>query len=218
MYPTPDNGSLSCPLVGKNLDKVAKLRLRNAKEPTETTTAEGTVGVTGDSTSATVVFQTPALRGLSQPVYNVFLVATNTVEQPTGQSLRFGLGPYLSKIVGSLDFSSAPTDTKSLVFTGYHLLSVDAVRFTIADAKTSKPVDISIGSDVAKTDTQIILSVKQADIAALGTASVSLSVSLMVKGQAVDTGQTVTLKPHASTTTPTPAKSTKATKGGKPSK
>ncbi len=48
--------SVTCDIKGQNLDQVAKLRLRNSADQTDSKTAEGDVSVNGDAKAAKVSF------------------------------------------------------------------------------------------------------------------------------------------------------------------
>lgn len=77
--------NLTCTLKGQNLDKVAKARLKNAVETTDTVTAEGDVSLAGgQNTTATVTFQAADIAKLKGSTYAVLLVAGGSnAEIPT---------------------------------------------------------------------------------------------------------------------------------------
>src|SRR5208282_5898350 len=78
--------AISCDIAGQNLDQVAKLRLRNAQDATDSKTAEGTVTVNGDNTSAKVSFPLSQIGPLDKPAYKVYTVTKDSVEDGGGQT------------------------------------------------------------------------------------------------------------------------------------
>ena len=124
--------SIVCPITGKNLNQLAKLRLRNSAAQTDTATAEGPVQVVGDSSNATVSFPVDGLLALNQPVYDVFGVTLNGVEQKTPGTIHLSLSP----IITGLDPSVLNSSSQTLNISGYHLGTVTSVRLTGADDAT----------------------------------------------------------------------------------
>jgi hypothetical protein len=189
-YPDPDKGTVSCTLTGKNLDKVAQLRLRNAKDATDTTTAEGTVKVSGDSNNAEVTFQTATLRALPQPAYNVFTVSGKGVEQKTALTIHLPMDPYVSEVAPSkVDFSSSNA-AQNLTITGSHLANVDSV--TLIDiGNTAHTVTIQLSLDALRTDTQLIVPLDPAktDLTVFGSVLVTLKITLSANKQTFDSKQ-----------------------------
>ena len=182
IFPTPEKETLSCPVTGKNLDKVAKLRLRNSKDAADTATAEGKVTPTsGDSSSATVEFQTKDLHNLTQPAYSVFSVSSKGVEQKTDLTMHFPTDPEVSSVSPtSIDISKDHT----LLLTGKHLALVDKVVLANL-SNTSQSVDIPLKPDAASKDTQLSVPLDAATPAmtTFGTSQVKLSITLCVGSQ-----------------------------------
>jgi hypothetical protein len=212
-FPSPDKDTVSCPVAGKNLDKVAQLRLRNAKDSTDVTTAEGTVSVSGDSSKGTVVFQTAALHALPQPAYNVFSVSGTGVEQKTGQAIHLSTDPFVSSVSpAQVDFSKDPK-AQTLTIEGDHLESVDAVVLT---DKSNKAVTIPLTLDVLKKDTQLLvpLDPSKSDFSAFGTTAIPVQVTVTVNKKPVGNSVSLTFTgpPKATAAKPAPAKSTAPSK------
>ena len=112
--------TLVCPVTGKNLNQLAKLRLRNSAAATDTATAEGTVQVVGDSSNATVSFATDSLLALNQPAYDIFGVTLNGVEQKTSQTIHLSLKP----VILGLEPTTLSSSSTSINLVGYRLGSL----------------------------------------------------------------------------------------------
>lgn len=135
--PTDSNGNvtfaqgdtLACTLTGKNLEKIAKIRLRNSRDPSDPAVVEGTVTVSGDSSNASVVFPVQGLRSLSAPDYTAFGVSASGLERTTGQALHFSLDPVIMRLapVEAVDFGAAPV---TVTLEGYHLRGIAKMRLS----------------------------------------------------------------------------------------
>ena len=194
VFPTPEKDTLVCALAGKNLDKISKLRLRNAKDATDTTTAEGSVSVSGDSTTATVTFPTSALHALPQPAYDVFAVSSKGVEQKTPITLHFSTAPYVSKISpSSMDFSK-DASAQTLTMTGDHLQQVDTVVLTNA---SSKQGSISLKTDALKSETQLLVPIDPSALSDLGNTETKLTITLKAGSTTVKTDQSFDYTPKS---------------------
>lgn len=171
---------------------MAKLRLRNAKDATDTTSAEGTVSVSGDSSNGTVVFPTSALHKLPQSAYTVFLVSNRGVEQKTSQTLHFSTDPVISDLSphSTIDFSANP-GTQTVKITGFHLANVEKVLLTGSDK--SKPVEVELQGAV-KTDTQLQVQLDPSKMKDLGTAPATVKVSLATGNRTFETEQQLQIK------------------------
>lgn len=63
---------VTCSLAGRNLEKIAKVRLFNAEDSADPATVDGVVSVGGgDSTSASVVFLADALKKMKGRSYSL---------------------------------------------------------------------------------------------------------------------------------------------------
>lgn len=187
--PSPDTGTLSCPLTGKNLDKVAQLRLRNAKDATDVATAEGPVTVSGDSSKGMVAFPTAALYSLTQPAYNVFIVSSTGVEQKTALTLHFSTDPIISSISPNpIDLSKSPTP-QNITINGYHLENVDSIE--LADQSNNKNKQtIYLTLDALKKDNQLLVPIDQSQFAVFG-AKTTLEVTVTVNKKPAGSGVSV---------------------------
>ena len=190
-YPTPDTGSIVCTLAGKNLDKVSQLRLRNAKDVTDTTTVEGTVSVSGDSKKGEVKFLTSELQALPQRAYSVFTLSSNGVEEKTGQSVHLLAVPRGSKVnPPELDFSLDAKTVQPITIEGTHLGDVDSVTLT-DKSDSKKTVVIPMKLDALKSDTKLTVNVDPTKISGLSDTSVTYTIS--VEESKVSTQLTPTL-------------------------
>lgn len=120
------NGSITCNLTGTNLDKVAKLKLRDAADATDNTTADGSVTISGDTTTAKVDFALAQLGPLQKPDYRVYMVTKNDAETDAKQTLHFSLMPYFASgptttIALSAPKANATAQPTPVQLTGYHL-------------------------------------------------------------------------------------------------
>ena len=172
VFPNPLPAALNCTLTGKNLNKAAKLRLRNAKDATDTTVVDGTVSVSGDATRASVAFPAEGLICLPQSSYAVFAVSSAGVEQSTTQTLHFPVTPYAKSFdPPSLDFSD--NKAHDLALSGCNLGSAANLELTASGATSNK---IKASSPAAPKSVKF--SISASDLSALpGTATMaSLSV------------------------------------------
>jgi hypothetical protein len=184
VFPNPDKGTISCPLTGKNLDKIAQLRLRNANDATDTTTAQGPVTVSGDSASGSVSFPTPALHALSQPAYTVYTVSSKGVEQKTGLTMHLSTDPFVTEISPStIDLSGSSGAPQTLTITGYHLGNVDTVVFTDS-ANSKNTASIPLTLDALKKDTQLLVTLDPSKLTAFGTKQITLNVTFLIDKKA----------------------------------
>jgi hypothetical protein len=150
------NKIISCKLSGANLDKVSQLKLRNAKDPNDST--NGNVATSGQSKSATVGFQEADLCKLSAPTYKVFTVTSDGSESGGDQTLNFNDKACLSEDPAP-DRISLP-NPESVTLKGYRLDSIKQVclgdqafdvtatasQITIDFSKTQpKPGSLAIG-------------------------------------------------------------------------
>jgi hypothetical protein len=171
-YPAKGD-DLACTLAGTNLNQFAKLRLRSSADATDTTTAEGKVTVSGDSTKASVAFSAVALRALPKADYAVFSVTSNGVEAKTNQSVHLGLTPYVTGIsVKELDFSKKNTEFLSLSVSGFHLATIKSLTI-----KTDKDASATFNSSSASTDVTTFFQVNASDVKSLTASDLSLTVS-----------------------------------------
>jgi len=170
-----ENNTIKCTLTGTNLDSVHTVKLQNAADLTDKTTAIGDVSTTtsGNSKSTTAVFTLDALGKLPGKSYKVSTVTKDGVETPWNLFVNLSGEPYLPA-AGQPDPASLNLadllgkDGKPIPVTlkGYHLDSLQSVRFAkSANDKTSAtvtPFDVSV--DPGSTATQALVTVKPEDM------------------------------------------------------
>jgi hypothetical protein len=123
-------GSVSCDIKGHNLDQIAKLRLRNSADQTDSKTAEGDVSVNGDAKAAKVSFPLSQVGPLEGAVYKVFLVTKERVESDGGQKLQFSRAPFVNTSDIQIDLAKDldKDQKKKIDLSGYHLDKTTAVH------------------------------------------------------------------------------------------
>ena len=157
----PTTGTdLTCPVTGKNMSKINKLRLRNSKVPTETVTAEGLLSISGDPSSGNVKFSLADLRALTAAQYDVFGVSLNGAETKTSVVFNFDATPTIISFDKPLDFH---TGIVSLAYSiiGTHLGATKMLTFSAVDKpdpatnpgsaiKPAEPATIGVADPAAK--------------------------------------------------------------------
>jgi len=168
--------SITCTLTGKNLNKAAKLKLRNSKDAADTATVDGTVAVSGDSTNATVTFKGEDLRCLAQPAYSVFAVSSTGAEQSTKLTLHFSPSPYAASIdPKALDFSTG--SKQPLAVNGCLLTSVASLKLT-----TKKGESATFDSTSAAA-TKATFSIDSANLSKFGSSETGVVLSVLDKSK-----------------------------------
>ncbi len=118
-------GSVTCSLTGTNLDQVNKLKLRDAADATDNTTADGSVTISGDKTKGNVDFPLAQIGPLQKPDYKVYAVAKDGTENDAKQTLHFDPNkPYFlpDPLTVTLGAPQGNNVNKTPVqLTGYHL-------------------------------------------------------------------------------------------------
>jgi hypothetical protein len=173
---------------GKNLDKVTRLRLRDAKESMDTTIADGTMKIAaGDSTQGTVTFSLSDVKALTGDTYNVFWMDKTNVEQPTGQVLK--LAPVLSSVNPAELSKATVVDGGILTLRGTNLNLVTGVQLSDSNKKllATQPTLTILPND-GKT---LTLTYKKSEIGSL--ADGTYSIVLVVNGKPLSTASNVTL-------------------------
>jgi hypothetical protein len=138
------NNGITCSLTGQNLDKVAKLKLRDS----DTQTADATVTTSGDAKSAKAFFSMDQIGPLGQKTYKVFTVTKDGIENGGSQVLHFNLEPLLSADPDAVPLDKL-TDAKSTVtvtLKGYHLDKVTKIKLS----ESESPDDVKIEKDAGK--------------------------------------------------------------------
>jgi hypothetical protein len=163
VFPSPDTGSIICPIKGKNLGKVKSLRLRTTDE---SGCIDGNVTQdSGDDSSGTVTFVSAALHTLDKVDYSVAAVSSTNVETTTTQFLHFDLLPYVSKTDPTALDMATLKDTSMFVVGGYHLDKVVEVHFYLTDPKAAAVFKVT--PDTLPTDRQIKIKLNTAELARL---------------------------------------------------
>lgn len=188
--------TLSCTLTGQNLEKIEKIRLRNAKDTTDSNTAEGTVTVNGDSTNAKVVFSLNQLGQLSQPDYEVLGVTKDGIEVKTSQVLHFNnLTPFLLDIDPksiSLDSAKWPVP---VVLTGFHLDNLSNVSLSSDTPALNHQYDVVNAPQRASFQMLKTDDLAKADPTSQASKEIDLKVLLGTSGNAssIDSGKVLKL-------------------------
>lgn len=144
--------TLSCPLTGTNLDKVAQLKLRNAQDKTDAVTANGSVTTTtsGDSKSTSASFQTSDLQKLTATAYKVSLVTSAGVETESDQILHLNNGPSLSEVSPS-PINQADLSKKTVTLTGSLLDKLKNICLATGAATAGQTVSVADASETPAT-------------------------------------------------------------------
>ena len=132
--------SLKCTVTGDKLDKVASVRLRNAKDATDSATADAPLTVSGDNTKGDVLFPLDVLGSLAAPLYSVYAVDKKGIESKSAVSVHLGLLPVLTSFTPeTIEVGKNQTSaTISITAKGYHLDQVDAIEFSLAGNTVDK--------------------------------------------------------------------------------
>jgi hypothetical protein len=212
IFPTPDTGSIVCPIKGKNLSKVKSLRLRNTDESGYT---DGGVNpASGDDTSGTVTFNSGALHALDKSDYAVTVISPTSVETGTTQFLHFDLLPYVSKTdPAALDAESL---NKNPLFTisGYHLDKVAEVHFYLQDPKTAAVFKVT--PETPPTGREIKITLSATEVAKLGKTAGDTKWSFILASTGKELVIPTTLKYTPASAAPATVNAPRKAPGGSP--
>jgi hypothetical protein len=149
----PTKPTLSCTLTGTNLDKVSQLKLRNAQDKTDQSTANGSVSTTtsGDSKSTTVAFQTSVLQTLTASAYKVSMVTPAGVETETDQILHLNNGPSLTQVSPSTPINQADLSKTTVTLTGTLLDKLKNICLATGAATAGQTVSVAEASETPAT-------------------------------------------------------------------
>jgi hypothetical protein len=130
---------------------VSKLKLRNNQDATDNTTADGSVSVSGDPTTAKVDFPLAQLGVLEKPDYKAYAVSKDRVEADTKQTLRFVSTPYLTGINPQATDLGSTTLPLTIQLMCYHLdkLSKTHTSSTAPAISEDLPIDKSTATNVS---------------------------------------------------------------------
>ena len=145
--------TLTCTLTGTNLDKVSQLKLRNAQDKTDQSTANGSVSTTtsGDSKSTTVAFQTSVLQMLTASAYKVSMVTPAGVETETDQILHLNNGPSLTQVSPSTSINQADLSKTTVTLTGTLLDKLKNICLATGAATAGQTVSVAEASETPAT-------------------------------------------------------------------
>jgi hypothetical protein len=215
-----ENGNLTCPLTGTNLDQVQALKLKNSENRTDTNTASGTVSTKTSGTSKTTqaVFTLASLGALPAKLYKVYTENTDGTEGGGDLPLNFSGDPYLpasgkpSPAEINLADVQSSKDGVPVTLSGYHLDQVQSVQFAgPANGNTPGPaMTIPLASGSTATTAKVAITaadLKKANI----TGQMALSITLVLKAAPAAAAKTnkqtlsLTGKPSAAPAPPPPA-------------
>ncbi len=152
------NGAIVCDVTGQNLDKAAKIKLRNSQDQSDTRTADGTVTTSGDSKTAKASFALEQIGPLNQKAYKVFTVTKDGAENGGQVILHFDLQPILSSAPSGKDvpipldkLTAKGATNVSVTLNGYHLDKLESVHLGSSPTEVSAGDSISI-DEAAKSD------------------------------------------------------------------
>ncbi|MCU1252238.1 MAG: hypothetical protein JWQ49_5267 [Edaphobacter sp.] len=195
-YSKAVGGNLPCTASGEKLEKVASLRLRNAKDQTDPATADAPVSVSGDNTKGEIAFPVETLGGLAAPLYIVYSVDKRGTENKTAASVHVSQQPFLSSLQpNDPEIGSAGGDAKAVSITakGFHLETIDHVDISTGGGVAQHlPIDPGV-----KSPTNFAFKLTKANFItniAAGT-TVDYDVTLVQStGAVIANGQKLTLK------------------------
>jgi hypothetical protein len=175
-FPLSDKGQLSCNASGKNLDKVKSLRLRNAHDPADPSTADGNLNLSGgDNSAASVIFSTDTLHKLNGADYTVMSVDKTGLETKTSLAVHLDTSPFVSSTQPtSIDISDATSTPNSVVLNGFHLAKV--IGLTVKTSAGS--VDLKLAASPVSSDTVLNFDASKVDWSKLGTNSLAAQLVL----------------------------------------
>ncbi|HEV8041945.1 MAG TPA: hypothetical protein VGP62_23910 [Bryobacteraceae bacterium] len=169
--------SVICSVTGLNLDKVSKLKLRNAQDATDTATAEGTVTTSGDPKSAKVAFPLAQLGPLNKPAYKLYSVTKDGVEAVTNQTVHLDLNPFLTVIDPTqIAVDASPQPSLTINLSGFHLDKANEVA--LSDPTHSK--NVSVDQPASAADSSGKASFKL-DSTVISWSPTTLSIALVTK-------------------------------------
>jgi hypothetical protein len=148
-FDSAQSGSISCTLTGTNLDKVQKLKLRNAQDATDNKTADAAVSTSGDSKTAKALLPLDQVGPLNAKAYKVYSVTKDGIEDGGNQILHLGLQPFLSEKPDppEVDLAKLPATVAqkiTVTLKGYHLDKLKEVHLS----QGNKCDTINAASDV----------------------------------------------------------------------
>jgi hypothetical protein len=170
-----ESKSATCTLKGTDLDLISKVQLQNATDSSDKTQIEGSSSVSGDTTQATVQFNTNDLAGLKGTSYALYYSLKDGSSQKS--SLTVTVQQAVSLSPASLSFAPADKDKAQIVTltnNGTATLTINGVTpmgdkkadFT-ASACAAVPVKVDAGKPCK-------ISVTLTKVSGAGNASLSI--------------------------------------------
>jgi len=147
-------GDLTCTLTGSDFDTMSKLRMRPPGDTQAADAIDGTVTVSGDTSSATAKIAAADVKKISQPTYNLFAVDKSGNESNLNSTLSFVLSPTVTASPSqTLDLTAKPF---TATLKGTNLQQV--VKVTLKSTTTSDEIKPTV-IHPDQTGTSITLSV-----------------------------------------------------------
>jgi hypothetical protein len=199
-----ENGNLTCPLTGTNLDKLQSLTLRNAAQQTDPKTASGTLDPAskGNATNRNVSFTLDSLGNLPAKQYEVFMETTDGgAPVDSHKTLNFGQKPYLAPTgkpnpaqVDFADIQKSKTGV-TVALSGYHLDQVQSVDLTSTETPPKTISKLPLASDSTASAAKVAIIADSLKKASISSGNLPLTL-------------TIGLEPKASGSAPIPTKQT----------
>jgi len=215
-----ENGNITCPLTGTNLDKLQSLTLKNAAQLTDTKTANGKVDPSskGNSTNRNVFFTLDSLGNLPAKRYEVFMETTDGGESDSGKPLNFNGDPYLppppagKPNPAEIDFADVQKSTAGVTVTvnGYHLDQAQSLDFVSTGTAKKTITKVSLTSDSTATVAKVAITSDAMKKASISSSDLPLTLTISLEPKtsgaaAIPTKQTLSLTGTAAPATPAAA-------------
>lgn len=189
------NDNFQCTMAGTALQLLTSVRLKNADDQTDTTTADGTTAVSGRTDSGTVTFSVKTLNGLTGKNYLAYGESANG---ENASATRLSMPPTISKAAPTqlqLDVTTNGCDGSActLTLTGNHLDLVSEARLvTSGDRTPIARVGLQSVSSTGATAPFALSDLKQAGLSAATACNLVLAIQ---GGATFDTGVQITITP-----------------------
>jgi hypothetical protein len=188
------NDNFQCTMTGTALQLLTSVRLKNADDQTDSTTADGTTAVSGRTDSGTVTFSVKTLSGLTGKNYLAF---GESASGESASATKLSMPPTLSKAVPTqlqLDVTTNGCDGSActLTLTGNHLDLVSEARLiTSSDRTPVARVNLQSISSTGATAPFVLSDLKSAGLSAATVCNLVLGQG----GATFDTGVQITITP-----------------------
>jgi len=205
-YDKVKNDSLSCNLIGKNLDKIAKVKLRNGADALDPATADSTVSVQGDSKKATVSWPVKTLQALPGTDYLLYAVGgANGAEQKTNAAVHLPDIPYATSVANTtesgtmFDLSGKGAKPLTLTVKGFRMDKVTGATLTPSVDTKSATTTGKMSPENQALDTRKQVPLKVAASPAQSATEVSFTLDATALKPLGDGGATISLKSSTAT-------------------